>query len=146
TFDHGESIIKLDPTLHDVDCFAASTWAQENQTDSDLGSTGPLLLDGGLVFAVGKQRTAYLARVNALGGIGGQAFAADVCSSFGDNAYAAPLIYVDCTDGVRALRLDANAATFSPAWHGPNATNGPPVVGSGAVWSDDITHAVLTPH
>ncbi|MDQ1397057.1 MAG: hypothetical protein QOG64_2316 [Acidimicrobiaceae bacterium] len=143
TYDHGDSVIKLDGNLHEVDSFAPTTWASDNRNDVDLGSTGPLLVDNGLVFQVGKSQRGFLLRGGALGGIGGEAFSGPGCSSFGGNAYAAPFIYEACNDGVRALRLDANTPSFSEAWHGPSSANGPPIVAGGAVWAVDTANGTL---
>jgi hypothetical protein len=46
TWDHSDSILRLNPQLQIRDGFAPTGWAQENSVDADLGSTGPLLLPG----------------------------------------------------------------------------------------------------
>jgi len=144
-YDHGNSVIKLDPVLREVDHFATTTFAQEGAVDADLGSTGPALLDRGWLFQVGKQETGYLLRTDHLGGIGGQAFGARLCSAFGGDAYAPPYLYVPCADGVRALRLDLATASpsFSVAWRGPGDADGPPIVAGGAVWVVTVAGGTL---
>jgi hypothetical protein len=57
-FDHGDAVIELSPALAELSYFAPTNWAQDNADDGDLGSTAPILLDGGQVFEVGKQTTA----------------------------------------------------------------------------------------
>ncbi len=137
-FDHGESVIKLSPDLKELDFFAPRDWARLNKEDLDLGSVGPALLESGLVFQIGKGGIGYLLRADRLGGIGGQVFEARVCpASFGSTAYAAPILYVPCTDGLRALRMDTRPS-FTVAWQGPRFRGeAPPVVAGSTVWAID---------
>ena len=138
TYDHGDSVIRLSPTLVEEDHFAPSDWAADNGSDADLGSDGPLPVAGGqLVFQVGKEQTGYLLHENHLGGIGGQAFEASVCFSIGASAYADPYIYVPCNGSLDALKLNAGAPSFSLAWSVGGGFFGPPTVAGGAVWSVD---------
>ena len=143
TYDHGNSVIKLSPTLSELDHFAPTTWATDNASDSDLGSTGPSLLLNNLVFQVGKQRTAYLLDANHLGGMGGQLFGADVCAAYGGEAYAPPYVYVPCTDGLRAVQLNPSGPSFTVAWHATASATGPPIVAGGLVWSLGISNGIL---
>ena len=138
-YDQGDSVLKLSPIGALLDSFAPTNWAADNAGDLDLGSSTPILLDGGLVFAVGKQRTAFLLNANHLGGIGGQLFSADVCRSFGAQAWAPPMLYVSCSDrGLVALRINSGPSpSFATAWVSPVSGIGPPVIGGGAVWTED---------
>ncbi len=138
SFDHGNSVIKLSPDLRELDFFAPTDWARLNRQDLDLGSLGPALLDQGLVFQAGKAGVGYLLRTDRLGGIGGQAFQGQVCGAvFGGAAYAAPLLYVPCTDGLRALRIDSRPS-FSVAWQGPRFRGeASPIVAANTVWAID---------
>jgi len=125
--------------LQVLDYFAPSNWATLSRTDRDLGSVGPVLLDNGLVFVVGKEGVGYLLNAGQLGHIGGQAFAAAVCNgsgAFGAAAYAAPFLYVPCTNGLTALRVGSGPA-FTVAWRGPSVRAGAPIVAGGVVWSMD---------
>jgi outer membrane protein assembly factor BamB len=140
-WDGGDSVLKLSPTLQLLDWFAPSDYAQLNASDTDLGSTGPSLVNGGLLFQVGKGATGYLVATGHLGNIGGQVFAASVCAAYGGNAYADPYIYVPCTDGVRAVRL--SGASFSVAWHGPGGAAGSPIVAGGLVWVLDYNGGIV---
>ena len=140
-WDGGDSVLKLSPTLQLVDWFAPTDYAQLNASDTDLGSNGPSLLNGGLVFQVGKGSTGYLLSSTHLGNVGGQVFAGGVCTSFGGNAYSDPYIYVPCTDGMRALRL--SGASFTVAWHGPGGTAGSPIVAGGLVWVLDYNGGIV---
>jgi outer membrane protein assembly factor BamB len=136
-FDYGNSVLRLTPALGLADWFAPSDWATLSAGDTDLGSVGPALLDGGLVFQVGKAGVGYLLRAGQLGGIGGESFAGPVCASgaYGAAAYAAPRLYVPCEDGLAALQL--SGPSFAVAWRGPRFNAGPPVVAGGAVWLVD---------
>jgi outer membrane protein assembly factor BamB len=136
TYDEGNSIIKLSPTLHKLDSFAPSNWAQDNRGDADLGSTGPELLHGGLIFQVGKEATGYLLSQSHLGGIGGQLFQAPVCGVIGGDAYRAPDVYVNCSSGLKDVHIDSTSpASFHVAWSGPPGASGPPVIAGGVIWS-----------
>jgi outer membrane protein assembly factor BamB len=142
-FDHGDSVIRLSPDLAEQGFFAPTDWAHLNMTDLDLGTTGPEPVAGGLIFMVGKDGEGYLLRAQDLGGIGGQAFGARVCSSaYGGGAYSAPYILVPCRDGLVALR-QGSGPSFSVAWRGPRFNAGPPVVAGGAVFTIDLGNARL---
>ena len=134
-FDYGNSVLALSPRLEQIGFFRASNSGANNLTDTDLGSTGPTLLDGNRLFVIGKDGVGLLLSSTRLGGVGGQLFEQKVCSGgYGGMAYRAPFIYVPCTDGLVALRLSGNS--FSIAWmKGSDA--GAPVVAGGAVWTID---------
>lgn len=131
-YDGSDSVIRLSPALRQADFFAPRNWAQENSRDADLGSTGPTLLPGGLVFQAGKTATSYLLRADHLGGIGGQAGSAEVCRGFGGTAVQGSTVFVPCSDGVRSVTVTADA--LAVGWHAPANFNGSPVVGGGLVW------------
>jgi len=135
TFDFGDAVVRLGADLRRLDWFAPREWADLNGADADLGSVGPALLSDSLAFQIGKSGVGYLLRTSHLGGFGGEAFAAQVCgSAFGGIAWAPPLLYVPCSDGVVALRVNTGAPSFTVAWR-TNAASGPPIVAGGAVWS-----------
>jgi outer membrane protein assembly factor BamB len=135
TFDFGDAVLRLSPDLHLLDWFAPAEWVQLNGSDADIGSLGPALLDGGLLFQIGKSGVGYLLRTDQLGHEAGQAFSASVCrSAFGGTAYAASVIYVPCSDGLVALQVD-NKPAFSVLWRLPGLFAGPPIVADGAVWT-----------
>jgi outer membrane protein assembly factor BamB len=133
TYDDGEAVIRLSPDLRPLDLWAPADWAALNAADLDVGSISPAPVAGGLLFQGGKTGRGYLLRADHLGGIGGEVFSAPVClrGAFGGTAYAPPLLYVPCRDGLRALRLGPGT-TFSPAWTGP--ATWPPIIAGGAVW------------
>ncbi|HEY6408490.1 MAG TPA: PQQ-binding-like beta-propeller repeat protein, partial [Ktedonobacteraceae bacterium] len=134
TWDKTDSILRLSPTLHYEDGFAPQQWAQDNAADADLGSMGPLLLPGGLVFADGKSGLGYLLHANALGGVAGQAQVASICSSFGGSAAIGTRLFVPCTDGL--LEVIVGPGThLTLGWHAPGQINGSPIVVGHTVYS-----------
>jgi outer membrane protein assembly factor BamB len=142
SFDFGNSVIRLSPSLQRTAFWAPRNAATLNAQDTDLGSTGPLLLPGGSVFIIGKQGIGYLLDAGRLGGIEGQLASRAVCSAaFGGSAYAAGLVYVPCTDGLAAVRVTGRA--LARAWRGPGFRAGPPIVAGGAVWTVDLDGGVL---
>jgi outer membrane protein assembly factor BamB len=132
-YDMSDSVIELSPAGKVLSFFAPSTWARENSSDLDLGTTGPVLLPGGKVFVAGKAGHAYLLDQGALGGLGGTVPSISLCTAFGGAAYANGVVMVPCTNGVRAVRVDGTSLT--PLWHA--SPPGSPVIGGGAVLSLD---------
>jgi hypothetical protein len=143
-FDYGDAVIKLSPELRPLDWFAPSNWRELSARDLDLGSTSPVLLDGGLVFQVGKAGTGYLLKADDLGHEGGQAFSAPVCAgtgAYGGVAYAPPMLYVPCRSGLVALKVQGTS--FSVVWTGPGFNTGSPVVAGDTVWVIDQSTGTL---
>jgi outer membrane protein assembly factor BamB len=135
-WDHSDSILRLSPTLSLEDGFAPSQWQQDNANDADLGSTGPLLLPGGLIFADGKTGLGYLLHANALGGVGGQVQVIPICASYGGAAASGSMIFVPCTDGLRQV-LVGPGERLSLGWHVRAPITGSPIVGGNTVYSVD---------
>src|SRR5216684_3710424 len=133
-WDHSDSILKLSPTLKLLDAFAPTSWASENAGDVDLGSQGAVLLPGNFVFAAGKSGKGYVLLANALGGIGGQVDAQDVCISFGGAATVGSTIFIPCTNGVRQVSVDASG-NMHQGWQASRGIVGSPVVGGHTVYS-----------
>jgi len=134
--DASDSVLRLSPTAQLLDSFTPSTWHTDNASDADLGSTAPALLPNGLVFEVGKLRTAYVLHQSALGGIGGQvAETPGFCGSeaFGGSADLDGTLFVPCSDGLRAVRPTASSPTA--LWHTTSGAHGSPIVAGGLVWS-----------
>jgi outer membrane protein assembly factor BamB len=144
TFDHSNSVIKLSPSLQELGFFAPTNWAALSRADADLGSTGPLLVPGGLVFQVGKSGEAYLVRQSVPGGIGGQVTSLSIgCGAYGGDAFATGgVIYVPCVGGTRALLLGAGPV-LRLLWRGPSDANGSPVFGGNTVWSVAVDDGLL---
>ena len=133
-WDHSDSILKFSPTLQLIDAFAPSSWASENAGDVDLGSQGAVLLSNNFVFITGKSGTGYTLRANALGGIGGQVDAQNVCVSFGGAATVGSTIFVPCIDGIRQVSVDANGKMHL-GWRAASNIFASPVVGGHTVYS-----------
>ncbi|HAH00184.1 MAG TPA: hypothetical protein DCL75_15325, partial [Ktedonobacter sp.] len=129
-------MLRLSPTLQLEDGFAPTQWQQDNATDADLGSMGPVLLPGGWVFADGKSGLGYLLHANALGGVGGQALMASICSSYGGAASVGSQIFLPCTDGLRQV-LVGPGSRLTLGWHANQQVVGSPVVGGNTVYSLD---------
>ena len=139
-----EAVMRLDSALNRLDIWAPANWQALNSSDTDIGSVGPTLLPGGLLFQTGKQGRGYLLHQAALSAnsshVGGEAFSAQVCNSgsdasFGGNAYANGVIYMPCSDGLVALALNSTSATFSQLWYDTTGKSHPPIVAGGAVWT-----------
>lgn len=144
TYDHSDSLLELDSSMTLLGQFAPPSWKADSNTDRDLGSAGPELLPGGLLFQAGKNEMGYLIDETTMSAGAPAVYEQKVCKgvkkegqgegSFGGDAYAEGTIYVDCVDGVRALTYNQDARTFTPLWHGPADATGPPIVSGGLVW------------
>jgi outer membrane protein assembly factor BamB len=146
SFDHANSVIELSPQLAEREYFAPTSWARDNESDADLGSTAPVLLGDGRVFVVGKAQTAYLLAATALGGVGGQLAQLDVCNSRGGSAYVAPDVYVVCPDDgtIAQVRVGPGAhLSRGWTWSSPTGGTGSPTVAGGVVWTVDPGASVL---
>jgi hypothetical protein len=142
TYDFSDSVLELAGTRL-VDSFSPSSWAADNAADLDLGSQGPAVVDGRWIFIAGKSGTAYVLRVGDLGRIGGQRSEAELCRSFGGTAVSGSTVYVPCTDGLRAVRIDA-AGRIVPGWHADESITGSPVLGGGRLYSVTPEAGVLS--
>jgi outer membrane protein assembly factor BamB len=133
TWDGSNSVLELAPTLHVLSYFAESSWVNDNVNDTDLGSSGPVLLPGGEVVIAGKSGVAYLLEAGRLGGIGHPISRLAGCVSFGGLAALSAEVYLPCTGGLRALVVSHGSA-LRWAWQDRGLT-GSPVIGGGVVWS-----------
>ncbi len=135
-WDHSDSVLRLSPALSLEDGFAPQRWQQDNAADADLGSMGPMLLPGGLVYANGKTGLAYLLHADALGGVGGQALVQLVCTAYGGSALIDTVLFVPCTDGLRQVQVGPGVR-LTLGWQAPAQVTGSPVVGGHTVYSLD---------
>ncbi|HEX6779404.1 MAG TPA: hypothetical protein VF099_14435, partial [Ktedonobacterales bacterium] len=133
-WDHSDSVLKLSPTLQLVDAFAPTNWAEENAGDADLGSQGVVILPGNLLFIAGKGGKGYTLHTNALGGVGGQIDAQNVCVSFGGAAAVGSTMFLPCVDGLRQVSVDASGQIHL-GWHAAGTITGSPIVGGHTVYS-----------
>jgi outer membrane protein assembly factor BamB len=135
-YDYGNSVVRLTPTLRLVDSWAPTEWASLNASDTDVGSTSPVLLPANRVFQIGKQGIGYLLDAGRLGGIGGQLHSGDVCAGagvFGGISHDGNVMFVPCTNAVVQVTVHGNS--FATGWTVPMSTPGPTVVADGTVWT-----------
>jgi outer membrane protein assembly factor BamB len=134
-YDGSDSVTELSPALQRVAYFAPSTWAADNASDLDLGSTQPARVSGGAVFVMGKRGVGYLLSSAKPGGIGGQLAQQGICKAFGAAAVSGTTVYEPCqSGGMAAVSVNAAKKTIEVLWRGPSNGNGSPVIGGGAVW------------
>lgn len=145
-FDDSDSFLRLEPAdlvsepssePAPLGWFEPPSWMTDSNSDRDLGSAGPELLPGGILFQAGKNGTGYLLET-AMHGASTAVYEGEVCNgaeSFGGDAFANGVIYVACANGVQALSYDQSQRTFTPIWQGPHDAFGPPIVAGGEVWS-----------
>ncbi|HLL80178.1 MAG TPA: PQQ-binding-like beta-propeller repeat protein [Ktedonobacteraceae bacterium] len=143
-WDHSDSILRLSPTLQLEDAFAPQSWQNENASDLDLGSMGPVLLPGGLLFVHGKSNQGYLLRAGHLGGVGGQVQTLSLCSAgaYGGAAVSGQLAIIPCANGLREIEITSGASLIMK-WHAPSQVTGSPVVGGNTVYSLDPHGGIL---
>jgi hypothetical protein len=147
TWSGSEAVIRLQPgpvfSNSTVDYFAPTNWADLDGSDSDLGGSGPVLVDvpgatpSALVVQFGKDGKAYLLNRNNLGGV-----SAPVASISGGGSgiqaaasyRTATGTYVVCRPGTNTLtafRITAtNPPTIVSAWSVSSSGRGSPFVTS----------------
>ena len=145
TWDDSDSVLRLSAALNQEGAFAPNSWASDNANDRDLGSMGPVLLPGGLVYADGKSGNGYLLLAGSLGGVGGQLQTLPVCAAFGGAAVRGDSLYVPCTDGLQQLQLSGSGsqARLAKGWKAQSQITGSPVIGASTVYSLDPGDGVL---
>jgi outer membrane protein assembly factor BamB len=151
-FDEGDAVVELSPALKRIAYWAPSNWVQLNDTDSDLGSAGPINVPGTpLLFVAGKPSPSgdygYLMSEGHLGGIGHGAYTAPACPGGGDfGADASDVIgignsarifvYAACGSGTEAFQVTTSPMGFHRVWSPSyGSPNGPPIVAGGLVWA-----------
>jgi polyvinyl alcohol dehydrogenase (cytochrome) len=136
-YDGSDSVTALSPMLHRNGYFAPLTWAADNASDLDLGSTQPVIAAGdpNSTLIVGKRGVGYLLSTPHLGGIGGEVVTQTICRAFGSAATSGPMIYEPCqSGGMAAVYVSASEQKIAIRWRGPAAGNGSPVLGGQAAW------------
>jgi len=142
TFDHGDAVIELSPTLTELGYFAPSNWKELNQADTDLGSVAPTVLPNGDVFQIGKEGVGYLLSGANLGGIGGEVANASVCNgAYGATAHVGFSVFVPCLDGL--FDVAVGPSNLSAVWQTTAFNAGSPIVTGNVVWTVDISSATL---
>jgi len=138
TGDYGESVIKLDPTLHRLANFSGSN----ANGDQDLGSSGPALLSDNMLFQVGKQQVGYLLDTRNLAKL--QSITTCTGEAFGGTAFDGHHLYVPCSEHIKEVNVDTVHRSVSLGWSGPPTGNaGPPILAGGALWSVDWLNGTL---
>ena len=136
-YDGSNSVIELSPSLKILQFFAQKNWWALNGPDFDLGSTAPVLLPNGTVFIAGKQWTAFVLNRSHLGGFGGDLQATpDFCGNDPDGGTADlnGLLFVPCSDGLRAVRPTASSPPKA-IWKTSSGVNDSAIIAGGLVWS-----------
>ena len=144
TWDHTDSVLKLSPTLQLEDAFAPQSWQQDNASDLDLSSLGPVFLPNGLLFIQGKSDQGYLLHENQLGGVGGQIQQISVCSAgaYGGAAENGSVAFIPCANGLREISVGSTTSVV-PGWQAASQVTGSPVIGGNTVYSLDPNGGML---
>jgi outer membrane protein assembly factor BamB len=141
-YDGSDSVVKLSLALNRMDWFAPTTWRTDNAIDLDLGSMSPATLPNNRILIAGKSGSGYLLDASDLGHLNGQIKQKRLCTAFGGSARVGQVVYVPCTDGVRAVTV--TDTDFTVSWKAVDNISGSPVVGmGGAVFSLDPTGGTL---
>jgi outer membrane protein assembly factor BamB len=147
TFEYGDSVVALSPSLTPVSAFQPSTYEADNASDLDLGSTAPVLVGDGQVFELGKQQRAFLLSTANLGGADRHTPLAsiDSCAAFGANASIGTSVYVACRNSLQQIVINrsTNPPTLSHGWSAAVPAGGPITVAGGLLWSVDTAGGTL---
>jgi outer membrane protein assembly factor BamB len=127
TYDGSDSVIALNPTtMQRTAWFAPTTWADDNLRDLDLGSMSPVPIAGKVLIA-GKRGVVYLLP-RTLGRIGGQLASRSGCTGFGGAAVRGQVVYLPCTEGIRAVKV--GSASLSWVWQRSGVPGSPVLAGN----------------
>ena len=141
-YDHTNTVLKLDASAKLIDSFAPSDWAENNRDDVGLGSQGVALVGTRWAVLGGKSGPVYVLRQDHLGGIGGSVDNQNLCRVFGGSAVSGDTVYLPCTDGERAVRVD-DSGKLHQLWRADESITGSPVLGGGRLWVLDPSGGVL---
>ena len=135
-YDFSDSVFELSPTLTLKQYFAPSSWASDNNSDADLGSSSPAMVNAtGSVLQVGKSHTAYRLSQTDLGGVNGPNTSITACSSNdvdGGHVVSGTIVYVPCRSGLQAIQT---GTTFNVLWSAASGAGDPPILAGGDLWS-----------
>lgn len=132
-WDHSDSVLRLSPTLQLEDGFAPDRWRQDNLTDADLGSLGPVLLPNNLILIAGKSGIGYVLHSDALGGVGGQAATKQMCHAYGGAASVGSTAFVPCIEGLQRVQVGPGGI-LTLGWRA-NDVPGSPVIGGHTIYA-----------
>ena len=136
-YDGSDSVTALSPVLHRNGFFAPASWAADNASDLDLGSTEPVIAAGDptSTLIVGKRGVGYLLSTAAPGRDRARGGVVDICRAFGGTATSGSMVYEPCASGgMAAVYVSAAQRKIDIRWRGPADGNGSPVLGGGAAW------------
>jgi outer membrane protein assembly factor BamB len=122
------SVIRLTPDLTVRAIFTAPDFVSLSESDRDLGSTSPSLVNGE-VLQVGKEGIGYLLDSGLH-----LTNSAKVCAGgFGGTAVSGNTVFLPCFDGLFALQITPEG--IDVRWKVASIRPGPPIVAGGAVWT-----------
>ncbi len=141
-----QTVFRLSPQLALLQRYRVSNWRARDLADSDLGSMGPVLVDGGYLFVAGKGGIAYLLDSNNLSR-GPAAKISRLCGGgdfIGTASYAAGTIYAPCSNGFYAFHLAVGGTPLmSVLWSKTGYGASPAVVAMGFVWELNTSAALV---
>jgi outer membrane protein assembly factor BamB len=136
--DDSDSVLRLSQRLKVTGRFTPRNWQALSASDTDLSSTAPAMLPGGLIFQVGKEGVGYVLDGNRLGGTGGQLASSNVCEGgFGGDAVIGRKVVFSCFSSLHAISVSLGKNGRRPAirrlWS-VSSSPGPPIIAGGVVW------------
>lgn len=136
--DDSDSVLRLSRRLKVIGRFTPSGFRSLSANDTDLSSTAPALLPGGLVFQVGKGGVGYVLNGTRLGGTGGQLASSTVCDGgFGGDAVTGDKVVFSCFSSLRAISVTPGKHGRRPVVRGlwsVSGNPGPPIIAGGVAW------------
>lgn len=144
--DDSDSVLRLSQRLKVTGRFTPSDFRSLSANDTDLSSTAPAMLPGGLVFQVGKEGVGYVLNGSRLGGTGGQLASSKVCEGgFGGDAVIGGKVVFSCFSSLHAILVTPGKGGRKPAirrlWS-VGGNPGPPIIAGGVVWDVSKNNAL----
>ncbi len=119
-FDGSDSLTELSTALKRISYFAPAQWGNDNAGDQDLSSGSPAVVTvGSATWAVivGKAGVAYLVKIGAMGGIGGERAAVNVgCRSLGTSATYGTTVIQNCGISGQVMAFTVGNGTLTRRW------------------------------
>lgn len=141
TCDNGNSVFELSPTMAVLHVWPDPNCITDNNNDADLGSAGPILLGGGLLFQPsGKSSAAATLNATTLAPLYTHSTG---CYGFGGSAAVGDTVYLACDSGTQAWSINPSTGVWTVLWTSSTGANGPPIYASGLVWVVDTGSATL---
>lgn len=139
--DDSDSVLRLSPRLKLLGRFTPGDFRSLSANDTDLGSTAPAPLPGGLIFQIGKEGVGYVLDATRLGGTGGQLVSSHLCEGgFGGDAVDGHTVVFSCFNSLHAIEVTVARKGAAPKirsrWSA-GGSSGPPIIAGGVVWDVD---------